>query len=84
MATALLLLEDTLHSTSSACLQGQELHCSTWEPAAVAFGLALSWPTRTRCRYGSSSAEVVHMNLSEVAELSPPKLMPHVTHGLKP
>lgn len=84
MATALLLLEDTPRGMSSGCLQGLESHCSTWESAAVDFGLALSWPARTRCRYWCSSAEVVYMNLSDVAELGPPKLMPHVTHGPRP
>ena len=70
--------------TDSRCLQGLELRCIVWESAAVDFGLALSWPTRTRYRYWSSSAEVVHVNLSNVAELGPPKLMPYVIHGVRP
>ena len=74
MATTLLLLEDTLHSTSSGCLQGLESHCNAWESAAVDFSLALSWPTHTSCRYWSSSAEVVHVNLSDICRAESSKV----------
>lgn len=58
--TTLLLLEDTLHATNSGCLQDLELHSSSWESGAVGFGLVLSWPTDTTCRYWSSSAHTGH------------------------
>lgn len=76
-ATAFLLPEDTLQGKISGCLQRLESHCGIWESASVDFGLALSWPSHTRCRYWCTWTSATLQSGSS-------KSVSRVTQGLRP